>query len=673
MLNPYDDIINVPKIGEKKQKLYNKMGVFTVLDLITLIPRDYISLKPCDEQKIMEGDRAVILGEVVKKLPAARIRKGMTISKIKCLGEKKSITLTFFNAEYTASSLEMGKSYIFFGKAEKVNFTSIEMNAPTVYPIDDKGRLFPIYPLTAGLSQKVVNNDIQRALDEVKGLKEYLPSSFCRENSLMPYEKAVRALNHPKDEKEAESAAERIIFDELFIFSVAMERIKKLHGATKIPPWQILEKEEFIASLPFPLTLGQLGAFEDISNDLKKGAPMNRMIEGDVGSGKTVIAAFSAYESYKNGFQTAVMAPTESLCRQHYETMERLLSPFGIRCTLLTGQMSQKERNAGKKLIKEGKVDVVIGTHALFSKDVEYKNLGLTVTDEQHRFGVNERKSLSEKGKNSHSLVMSATPIPRTLSLVLYGDLDLTVVKGLPSGRKPVKTYLVGYDKHQRALNFIKKHVLQGKQAYIVCPLIEESEAIDCISSLKLYESLCKNKEWGIKMALLNGKQDPSEKEKIMEEFKENRISVLISTTVIEVGIDVPNSVVMLIENAERFGLSQLHQLRGRVGRGKDESFCILLSDSKEEDTLRRLKTLCRSNDGFFIAGEDLKLRGPGDMLGTRQHGNPLFKNADLIKNEQLLLKAASLAHEFIDKDENIRLVSDRLKKLYEVMGTELN
>ncbi len=673
MLKPCDDIISIPKIGQKKQKLYNKMGIFTVSDLISLIPRDYIRLEYSDERNLSEGTACIVECQVIKKLPPARIRKGMTISKVRCLGRQKEILLTFFNAEYTVNSLEVGKSYIFSGKAERVNFTLIEINAPTVYPVEYKGRLLPLYPLTQGLSQKVINNDIQRALSQTEVPKEYLPVDFCRKNSLLPYERAVRALNCPRDEKEARWASERIIFDELFIFSAAMERIKSLRGTIKIKPWNILGEKEFISSLPFCLTQGQLEAMEDISKDFKKGSPMNRMIEGDVGSGKTVIAAFAAYESYKNGFQSAVMAPTESLCRQHYETMDRLLSPFGIKCVLLTGQMSQKEKKEARRLIKEKEADVIIGTHALFSKDVEYCALGLTITDEQHRFGVNERKSLSEKGKNSHSLVMSATPIPRTLSLVLYKDLDLTVIKGMPVGRKPVKTYLVGYDKHQRALNFIKKHVMQKKQAYIVCPLIEDSESIKCVSSSELFKALSKSRDWGISTALLNGKQDSFEKERIMEDFKANKISVLISTTVIEVGIDVPNSVIMLIENAERFGLSQLHQLRGRVGRGSEESFCILLSDSKEKETVRRLKTLCCSNDGFFIAEEDLKQRGPGDMLGTRQHGNPLFKNADLIKNEQLLLKASEFAKEFIKSEDNLKLISDGLEKIYREIGTELN
>ena len=673
MLSCHDDIINIPKIGPKKQKLYNKMGIYSVLDLITIIPREYLSLKKADEMKIQEGERAAILAEVVKKLPPARIRKGMTICKVKCIGEDKTLNLTFFNAEYTVSSLKLNEKYLFFGRAEKVNFTSIEMNAPVIYPASDEGRIFPIYPLTAGLSQKVINADIDRALKEVRDIPEYLSEEFCRSNDLLPIKRAVWGLNHPKNEREAMKASERIIFDELFIFSAAMERIKKLRGETKIPPWEIKEKEDFISSLPFPLTEGQKGAVEDICRDFQKGTPMNRMIEGDVGSGKTVISAFAAFEAYKNGFQSAVMAPTESLARQHFDTISKLLSPFGVNCVLLTGQMSVKEKHAAQKNIKSGEAHVVIGTHALFSKDVEYQNLGLTVTDEQHRFGVNQRKLLSEKGKNSHSLVMSATPIPRTLSLVLYGDLDISIVKGLPSGRKPVKTYLVGYDKHKRALNFIKKHVSQGKQGYIVCPLIDESESVNCISAVKLFENITGSKEWGIKTALLNGKQDPKEKEDIMEKFKNNEISVLVSTTVIEVGIDVPNSVVMVIENAERFGLSQLHQLRGRVGRGKDEAFCILLSDSKDEETLRRLNTLCRSNDGFFIANEDLKLRGPGDLLGVRQHGNPLFKNADLIKNEELLLKASSLAEKFLCDEENFKKIEPRINKLYEIMGTELN
>ena len=584
---------------------------------------------------------------------------------------EQDLLITFFNAKYTVDALEVGEEYIFFGDFVKRR-SGGEMSSPVVIPPEERG-FVPRYPLTEGLSSKMVSAQMKEALENCGYLiKETLAPEIMEKYGLCSKEEAVRLIHFPSCSSDLEKAKKRLVFEEFLAFSLGMSltkgRIREASGSAFSP----LSTDEFTNSLGFELTGAQKRVIAECKNDMCSKVPMSRLVQGDVGSGKTAVAAACMYFTAKNGFQSAMMAPTEVLASQHKATLEKMFAPFGIKVGLLTGSMKASEKAAVKSAVKTGEITVVVGTHALIQEDVEFFALGLIITDEQHRFGVRQRMALSKKGTAPHTIVMSATPIPRTLAFVLYGDLDVSVLDEMPKNRIPVKTYLVEPELSQRALNFVRNFAKEGKQSYIVCPLIERNEdSLPLEAAADLAERIAGQELVDCNVGLLHGRMKPAEKERVMNAFAENRLQVLVSTTVIEVGVDVPNAVCMVIENADRFGLSQLHQLRGRVGRGKEQSYCILISGSKSPETKQRLEVIAKTADGFKVAEEDLKLRGPGDFFGYRQSGLPMLKMADMMTDIKLLELAKKAATEILlddpklEKQKNAAL-SVNIKKMLE-------
>ena len=575
---------------------------------------------------------------------------------------ERDLLMTFFNGKYTVEALEVGKEYIFYGDFTK-RLTGGEMNSPTVISAEESGFL-PQYPLTEGLSSKMVSAQMKAALENCGHLiKETLSTEIIEKYGLCSKAEAICSIHFPANEKELEKAKKRLIFEEFLTFSLGMSLTKGRVRESSGNAFSDLSTEEFTDSLGFELTGAQKRVIAECKKDMCSAVPMSRLIQGDVGSGKTAVAASCMYFAAKNGFQSAMMAPTEVLASQHKATLEKMFAPFGIKVALLTGSMKASEKAAVKAMIESGEVTIVTGTHALIQEDVAFKNLGLIITDEQHRFGVRQRLALGKKGTAPHAIVMSATPIPRTLAFVLYGDLDVSVLDEMPKNRIPVKTYLVGPELSQRVMGFVRNFAKEGKQSYIVCPLIERNEdSLPLEAAADLAEQIAGQELVDCNVGLLHGKMKPAEKERVMAAFARNDLQVLVSTTVIEVGVDVPNAVCMVIENAERFGLSQLHQLRGRVGRGAEQSYCILISGNKSPETKRRLEVIAKTSDGFKVAEEDLKLRGPGDFFGYRQSGLPMLKMADMMTDIKLLEIAKKAAAEILlddprlSKEENAAL-----------------
>ena len=575
---------------------------------------------------------------------------------------ERDLLITFFNGKYTVEALEVGKEYIFYGDFTK-RLTGGEMNSPTVISAEESGFL-PQYPLTEGLSSKMVSAQMKAALENCGHLiKETLSTEIIEKYGLCSKAEAICSIHFPANEKELEKAKKRLIFEEFLTFSLGMSLTKGRVRESSGNAFSDLSTEEFTDSLGFELTGAQKRVIAECKKDMCSAVPMSRLIQGDVGSGKTAVAASCMYFAAKNGFQSAMMAPTEVLASQHKATLEKMFAPFGIKVALLTGSMKASEKAAVKAMIESGEVTIVTGTHALIQEDVAFKNLGLIITDEQHRFGVRQRLALGKKGTAPHAIVMSATPIPRTLAFVLYGDLDVSVLDEMPKNRIPVKTYLVGPELSQRVMGFVRNFAKEGKQSYIVCPLIERNEdSLPLEAAADLAEQIAGQELVDCNVGLLHGKMKPAEKERVMAAFARNDLQVLVSTTVIEVGVDVPNAVCMVIENAERFGLSQLHQLRGRVGRGAEQSYCILISGNKSPETKRRLEVIAKTSDGFKVAEEDLKLRGPGDFFGYRQSGLPMLKMADMMTDIKLLEIAKKAAAEILlddprlSKEENAAL-----------------
>ncbi len=564
------------------------------------------------------------------------------------------IFLTFFNGKYTVEALEVGKEYIFYGDFTK-RLTGGEMNSPTVISAEESGFL-PQYPLTEGLSSKMVSAQMKAALENCGCLiKETLSTEIIEKYGLCSKAEAIYSIHFPANEKELEKAKKRLIFEEFLTFSLGMSLTKGRVRESSGNVFSDLSTEEFTDSLGFELTGAQKRVIAECKKDMCSAVPMSRLIQGDVGSGKTAVAASCMYFAAKNGFQSAMMAPTEVLASQHKATLEKMFAPFGIKVALLTGSMKASEKAAVKAMIESGEVTIVTGTHALIQEDVAFKSLGLIITDEQHRFGVRQRLALGKKGTAPHAIVMSATPIPRTLAFVLYGDLDVSVLDEMPKNRISVKTYLVGPELSQRVMGFVRNFAKEGKQSYIVCPLIERNEdSLPLEAAADLAEQIAGQELVDCNVGLLHGKMKPAEKERVMAAFARNDLQVLVSTTVIEVGVDVPNAVCMVIENAERFGLSQLHQLRGRVGRGAEQSYCILISGNKSPETKRRLEVIAKTSDGFKVAEEDLKLRGPGDFFGYRQSGLPMLKMADMMTDIKLLEIAKKAAAEILIDDPRL-------------------
>lgn len=677
----YQDIQYIKGVGERRAKLFNKLGVSTVDALLRYYPRGYLNL--LDAGGVAEvplGEPVAVRATVHAKSAAVRISGGRTMARVHAGDETAELEIIYFNNKYGPAALDVGKEYIFYGKLTGT-LLAREIINPLVVKPEDVTSLSPQYPLTEGLSSKIIANTIKNALDFAgDDIGETLPPYIIERYNLIPRRQAIFDIHFPADYAAAARAKERLIFEELLTLQLGMFLLKSRSRVRTSVILEPSDAETFIASLPYQLTGAQRRSVHEILADISKGdVPMNRLLQGDVGSGKTVVAATAAYCAAKSGYQSAFMAPTEILASQHAETLSALFSPFDITVGLLTSSVKGKARTELLARIAAGDVDVVVGTHAVIGEAVQFHKLGFVVADEQHRFGVEQRNLLSQKGDNPHLLVMSATPIPRTLALIIYGDLDISVIDELPPGRKKIKTYLVTDEYRTRYLGFVRKTVAEGHQAYIVCPLVEESEALaETLSASEYKQELEENYLQGIPIGLVHGRMKPKEKAEVMDAFKSGTIKVLVSTTVIEVGIDVPNATLMVIENAERFGLSALHQLRGRIGRGADESHCILVSSSNSENAQRRLEVMKQTDNGFEIARYDLKSRGPGDFFGRRQHGLPELHIADLMSDETVLHDAAAAAKEILNRDPRLDApefapLKNQVEQMFEETGGQLN
>ncbi len=658
-MTPLNQMISVLKgVGPSKMALLSRLGIHTIEDLLTYFPRSYEDRTHFDTIQAASGYNPTCISAVpISPVRHARVRKGLELSKVKVSDGTGQLTLCFFNQRYSAASLQPGKEYIFYGTVEVKNHQKTLYN-PLFEPAENQPFLtrciVPVYRLTAGITHGFLSHLIAQALAYTEhSIEDTLPDYLRQRYQLAHRSFALHAIHFPASKKELEWARRRLIWEEFFLFSLGLGLLKHRRTDTVGHIFSPVSWEPFYRELPFSLTDAQHRVIDEIVNDCSSGRPMNRLVQGDVGSGKTMVAAASIYLAAKNGMQSALMAPTELLARQHANTLIPLFSAWGIHAGLLTGSMSASEKRNVLEALKNGTVDLVIGTHALLSDSVSFSRLGLVITDEQHRFGVHQRALLAQKGEEPHVLVLSATPIPRTLALVLYGDLEVSILDELPPHRHPIDTFLIGEEKRSRLYGFVRKLVSQGRQVYFVCPSIEETEtSFSEGKAVKSYaDSLQHNVFPDLRIACVHGRMPPQEKEQIMEWFAKGAIDILVATTVIEVGVDVPNAALMVIENAERFGLSQLHQLRGRVGRGKHQSYCVLLSPHPKGETLARLQALCKTSDGFQIAEADLKLRGPGDFFGLRQHGLPQWKIGNFSFDLPLLQEAQTAAIQLLSED----------------------
>ena len=669
-------------IGEQRAKALGKLGVETLRDLIGWFPRKYDDRTQTKRiADLVPGESACVAAMVAAPPALSHIRKGMDLVKVRAVDESGVLDVTFFNQPWLKNSLHVGETYIFYGKAEG-NLLRKTMASPIVEPEDRRevtGRIVPIYPLTAGVSQLLLSRAIRQGLDACADiLPDALPDEVRRDHQLCRIGYAYENIHFPESPEALDLARRRLAFEELFLFTIGLKRLRNRREKVSVPPCGEVDMGIFYGALPFTLTDAQRRCVEEAISDMRSGTPMNRLCQGDVGSGKTMVAAACAYFCVKNGRQAALMAPTEILAQQHYAGLAPLLEPLGIRCALLTGSTSVKAKRSITAQLAEGDIDFAIGTHALLSEGVEFRDLGLVVTDEQHRFGVAQRASLAAKGQHPHILVMSATPIPRTLALILYGDLDVSIIDQLPPGRQSIDTFAVPGSYHPRVYDFIRKLVEEGRQAYIVCPMVEENDELpDERKAVTAYAKKLQTDVFpDLKVSFVHGKMKPKEKDAVMTAFAAGESHILVSTTVIEVGVDVPNAAVMVIENAERFGLSQLHQLRGRVGRGKHKSYCILISDNQNEETRQRLKVMTKTGDGFKIAEEDLRLRGPGDFFGQRQHGLPGLRVADIGCDTLLLREAQNAAEQLLERDPELvscPATAARVQELFAQKSDTLN
>lgn len=671
-----DKITALSGVAAKRAVLYNKLGIETVGDLIEHFPKSYTDYS--ETVKIADApinEQAVIKGFVTKKIPAARIRQGLVLYKVIVDDGSDTLTVVLYNNRFAYEALELDKEYRLFGRISG-GFTRKEMNTPQVIAADETRLIRPKYALTEGLSPQMVITNMTEALRCVsEQVEEFIPDDIRHKYELCTEEYALRNIHFPESAHAAEISRRRLGFDELLVMQCAMGLLRDRSREVTGCPMKPVDIGEFERSLPFEMTGAQKRACGEIFKDMCGITPMNRLVQGDVGSGKTAVAAAACWFAYKNGCQSALMAPTEILARQHYATLKNFLEPLGINVGCLTGSMTQKQKNEIKAQLKNGDINVITGTHALISESTEFERLGLVITDEQHRFGVNQRKLFAMKGEKPHKLVMSATPIPRTLSLIIYGDLDISIINELPKGRQPVETYAVTGKLRSRALGFVKKELDAGRQGYIVCPMIDETDGNSELQAAKAYaEKIAAGELKGYTVGLLHGKMLPAEKDAVMADFKEGKIQLLVSTTVIEVGVDVPNATVIMIESSDRFGLSQLHQLRGRVGRGQYKSTCILLTDNATEETRARLKIMSSLHDGFAIAEEDLKMRGGGDFFGSRQSGLPPLKVADLYSDRQLLGDSSNAAKEILKNSPDLSeypVLKEKAELLLDENGSE--
>ena len=657
MAKLFESVRYLKGVGKARAELFASMGITTLYDLISYFPRTYEDrsrIVPISELQVDEP--ACFRAFVTSNPRTHHIRKGLDLTKLTVADDTARLNLTFFNQTYVAENLEYSREYYFYGTLNG-DYMGYQVTNPIFEPVEKPGvltrRIMPIYPLTAGMSNGLMSRSVQQALEAcLEELPELLPGELRARYGLCDAVTAYRNIHMPESFEALDRARHRLVFEEFFIFSVGLALLRSRRTQKVREPWKELDLTPFLEALPYKLTNAQKRAVAEIVGDLESGSVMNRLVQGDVGSGKTVVAAAAAWLAAKNGVQAAMMAPTEILAEQHARSLKQLMEPLGVRTALLTGSMTAAQKKAARQEIAEHRVDFIIGTHALIAEATDFSNLGLVIADEQHRFGVAQRSALAEKGQDPHILVMSATPIPRTLALILYGDLDISVIDELPPGRQSIDTFLVGEDKRARINAFIRKQVAEGHQCYIVCPAIEEGEDESLRSAEVWAETLQKAVFPDLRVALVHGKMKPAQKDETMRAFARGEYNILVATTVIEVGVDVPNATLMVIENADRFGLSQLHQLRGRVGRGDAKSYCILFSSNRNPETLQRLKALCKTNDGFEISREDLALRGPGDFFGTRQHGLPAFKVGNLAMDLENLKNAQAAAAEFMTSEE---------------------
>lgn len=664
-------------VGPARVEILNKLGLFTLNDIINYFPREHEDRgRYKNIHELQDGETAAIKVVIASNVSETRVRRNMAIYKVIAKDETGNIILTWFNQPYIKKQLRVGMEYSFYGKV-KNTLGRIEMQSP-VFDAGDKskntGKIIPIYPLTAGITQNVFRGIVETAVKSVQGnLIDSLPEWIRVQYKLDDIEKAIHNIHFPENLDEFEKARYRLAFEELLVMQLGLLRFKeKGQEDRKGISFNKDEKmAELLATLPYTLTGAQQRVWKEIDKDMKSEKSMNRLVQGDVGSGKTVVATMAMFKAVRNGYQAVLMAPTAILARQHYEGIQKMVSEFGIKVELLTGDVTKKNKERILEELQNGEIDMIVGTHALIEENVVFKNVGIVITDEQHRFGVRQRGILSAKGEKVDTLVMTATPIPRTLAIILYGDLDISIIDELPPGRQKIDTFAVRRNMEERVNNFIKKELTSGRQAYIVCPLVEESEVMDGVKSvveqLDYYKEVLKD----FRVEMLHGKMRPKEKDEIMAKFKAKEIDVLISTTVIEVGVDVPNATIMIIENAERFGLAQLHQLRGRVGRGKFKSYCILKFDSKSDVVKQRMEIMQKSNDGFVISEKDLELRGPGDFFGTKQHGIPEFKVANLFVDIPIMKVAQSVANTIYEDDPRLNLpentlLLNKIEKLFE-------
>lgn len=669
------DVRYVKGIGEQRAKGLEKLGIKTLKDLISYFPRAYddrTSFKKISE--LEEGENACVEAMVAAAPVLNRIRAGLELVKLRAVDETGALDVTFFNQAYMRDNLRAGETYTFFGKPEGSGRRKSMAN-PIVEREGSRlmtGRIMPIYPLTAGISQLTLVKAMEQGLAACqKLLPDPLPDEVRQEHQLCHIGYAYEQIHFPSSEETLQIARRRLVFEELFLLAIGLKRLRGRRDELICEPWKRVGIQDFVDSLTFELTGAQKRAINDICVDLTSGRPMNRLVQGDVGSGKTMVAAAALVYAARNGKQAALMAPTEILAEQHYKGLLPLLEKLGIRCVLLTGAMRAKARRAVLADLESGAAQAAVGTHALISADVAYQDLGLVVTDEQHRFGVSQRSALAAKGERPHLLVMSATPIPRTLALMIYGDLDVSVIDELPPGRQKIDTFAVPGSYRQRIYKFLKKEIAAGRQAYLICSMVEENDQIpDDRKAAAAYAKMLQEQVFPhLSVACVHGRMKPREKDKVMASFAAGEIQILVSTTVVEVGVDVPNATVMVIEDADRFGLSQLHQLRGRVGRGKHKSYCILISDNRSDESRARLKVMTQTGNGFEIAEEDLRLRGPGDFFGQRQHGLPALKVADLSCDMTLLKEAQSAAAELLKRDPELARCPETASKVEEMFA----
>ena len=659
MLNPQETDIKLLKgIGDAKAKQLLRLGVFTIWDLLTYFPVRFEDRRKVSKIFDLEHDKLyTVNGIVVTPVSEHYVRKGLTYYKAQIRDDTGIATCIFFNNPYIKNYLKKGCEYSFFGKIN-IRGNTREILSPE-FELSSQSEctkcIVPIYPLTSGITQKFLRKAIRYAYEIYeKYFRDSIPSEILKEHSLCSIEFAIKNIHFPSDGKSLEIAKKRLVFEEFFILQTSLRKMKEASIKNSGIAFSDIDISPFLSSLPFTLTDAQKKVTEEIALDLSSGKVMNRLVQGDVGSGKTVVAAAALYMCVKNGYQAAMMAPTEVLARQHYNDLSPLLSEFGIKSALLTGSTTAKNKREIYEKLESGEIDIAFGTHALITDKVTFRALALAVTDEQHRFGVRQRMMLSSKGKSVHTLVMTATPIPRTLALIVYGDMDISVIDTLPPGRQVIDTYCVGEGMRKRIYAFIRKETEKGNRAYIVCPAVEENEEMPLKSAQEHFNELSKNIFPDIPMGLVHGKMKPKDKESAMNDFICGNTKILVSTTVIEVGVNVPEATLMVIENAERFGLSQLHQLRGRVGRGKEKSYCVLFCSSFGEETRERMGIMTKSNDGFKISETDLKLRGPGDFFGTRQHGEIHFKIADLADDFAVLKASGIAAEKLLESDPSL-------------------